>query len=402
MVWPMAEPSVAVILVAAGSSSRMGGDVPKVYRPLNGQMVIEHSLELFENHPRISQILVVANPEHAKLYAPLKERGVAFCAGGETRQGSVYCGLDALADTPPDWVLVHDAARPNVSVAVVDRVLEALADAPAAIPAVAVKDTIRDQNQTLAREALRAVQTPQGFHYPELLAAHLAAHGTEYTDDAAVMEAAGMPVALVQGDELNAKLTTPEDWARLESRHAERSEATEVSHEILRAAQDDEYRVGQGYDVHALIEDEARPLMLCGVDVPSALALKGHSDADVGLHALTDALLGAIGQGDIGEHFPPSDDRWKNADSSAFVAEALRLLSARGGRVVNADITIIAETPKLMAHKTAMRARVAELLAVDESRINIKATTTEGLGFVGRKEGIAAQAVVSVKIGDEK
>ncbi len=377
----MAEPSVAVILVAAGSSSRMGGDVPKVYRQLNGKMVIEHSLERFEKHPRISHILVVANPDHAKLYAPLKERGISFCAGGKTRQGSVYCGLDALADTPPDWVLVHDAARPNVSAAVIDRVLEALEDAPAAIPAIAVKDTIRDQSQTLSREALRAVQTPQGFHYPELLAAHLATHGTEYTDDAAVMEAAGMPVTLVQGDEVNAKLTTPEDWARL--------------------APAAETRIGQGYDVHALIEDDARPLVLCGVVVPSPLALKGHSDADVGLHALTDALLGAIGQGDIGEHFPPTDDRWKNADSSAFVAEALRLLRARGGRLMNADITIIAETPKLMAHKAAMRARVAELLEVTEDRINIKATTTEGLGFVGRKEGIAAQAVVSVLIGGE-
>jgi 2-C-methyl-D-erythritol 4-phosphate cytidylyltransferase/2-C-methyl-D-erythritol 2,4-cyclodiphosphate synthase len=379
----MAEPSVAVIVVAAGSSSRMGGDVPKVYRALHGKMVIEHSLELFEKHPRISQILVVANPEHATFYAPLKERGVRFCGGGQTRQGSVYCGLDALADNPPDWVLVHDAARPNVSAVVIDRVLAALKNSPAVVPAIAVKDTISDQNQTLARDTLRAVQTPQGFHYPELLAAHLAAHAKEYTDDAAVMEAVGLPVILVDGDEINAKLTTPEDWARIQSRHPE-------------------HRVGQGYDVHALIDDAARPLMICGVEVPSALALKGHSDADVGLHALTDALLGAIGQGDIGEHFPPSDDRWKDADSSAFIGEAMRLVRARAGRIVNADITIIAETPKLMAHKATMRAKVAALLGVSEERINIKATTTEGLGFVGRAEGIAAQAVVSIKIGGEK
>jgi 2-C-methyl-D-erythritol 4-phosphate cytidylyltransferase / 2-C-methyl-D-erythritol 2,4-cyclodiphosphate synthase len=193
------------------------------------------------------------------------------------------------------------------------------------------------------------------------------------------MEAAGLPVCFVQGDEANAKLTTPEDWERLSPRDALES------------------RIGSGFDVHQLIEDENRALMLCGVEIPSPLALKGHSDADVGLHALVDALLGALGKGDIGEHFPPSDAQWKNADSADFVAEAMRLLKLQGAQLVNADITIIAETPKLMHHKAAMRRRVAQLLQTDEERINIKATTTEGLGFVGRAEGIAAQAVISVK-----
>ncbi len=212
----------------------------------------------------------------------------------------------------------------------------------------------------------------------------MAVQGQELTDDAAVAEAAGLTVTLVQGDEANHKLTTPQDWQRLSSPF------TPV-----------QTRIGQGYDVHCLIEDEQRPLMLCGVQVPSPLALKGHSDADVALHALVDAILGAIGEGDIGEHFPPSDNRWKDCESSAFVAEALRLLKARAGQVVNADVTIIAQTPKLSAHKLAMRQRVAELLEVDASQVNIKATTTEGLGFTGRKEGIAAQAVVSVQMKGE-
>lgn len=377
----MAEPRIAVIVVAAGNSSRMGGDVPKPYLMLGGKPVLAHSLERFASHPAIDRLLLVANPEHSKHYDPLKESyDLWVVKGGETRQQSVFAGLDALADNPPDWVLVHDAARPNVSLALIDRVLEGLSSAPAVIPAIAVKDTIKLQGeagvQTLNREALRAVQTPQGFHYAELLAAHIAARGKEYTDDAAVCEAAGMPVLLVDGEEGNAKLTTPEDM-----------------HRIGGAG---EHRIGSGYDVHALIENADRPLMICGVEVPSPLALDGHSDADVGLHALVDALLGAMGEGDIGEHFPPSEARWKNADSADFVAEAMRLVKARGGAVVNADITIIAETPKLMAHKTAMRARVAALLGVKESRVNVKATTTEGLGFIGRKEGIAAQAVVSI------
>lgn len=373
---------IAAIIVAAGNSSRLPGEVPKVYRRFNGKTVLEHSVELFQQHPLISQVVIVANTEHEPHYRDMKEaQQLWFVKGGQTRQQSVYNGLDALADNPPDWVLVHDAARPHVSAGLIDRVLDALEDAPAAIPSIPVKDTIkRGQDgyvsDTLPRDALHAVQTPQGFHYPELLATHIALSEQSFTDDAALMEAAGLPVTLVVGDESNAKLTTPEDLARMFPAR--------------------ETRLGQGFDVHRLIEDAARPLMLCGVEVPSDLALEAHSDGDVGLHALVDALLGAQGAGDIGEHFPPSDPKWKDCNSQDFITEAMRLLKSQGGHVVNADITIIAEVPKLSPFKTEMKERVAQLLEIAPSRVNIKATTTEGLGFTGRKEGIAAQAVVSV------
>lgn len=380
-------PRVAAIIVAAGSSSRLAGDVPKVYRRTGGKMVLEQALEPFLQHPNISSVLVVANPQHAHLYKELHEQGMWFCAGGKTRQESVYAGLDALADNPPDWVLVHDAARPLVSREVIDRVLAALATHAAAIPCTPVKDTIKQASPqgtvgaTLPRGDLRAAQTPQGFHYAALLAAHMAAKGNEYTDDAAIMEAAGVPVAIVEGCEQNQKLTTLADWQRMQPASS--------------------MRVGNGFDVHRLIANAQRPLMICGVEVPSDLALEGHSDADVGLHALTDALLGALGEGDIGEHFPPSDDRWRNADSSLFVREAMRLARERGAAVSNADMTIIAESPKLSPFKAAMRARVAELLGVASSQVNVKATTTEGLGFTGRKEGIAAQASVLLMCKNE-
>lgn len=404
---------IAAIIVAAGNSSRLPGAVPKVYRTLQGKPVLEHSIEAFANHPAIRTVLVVANPEHAALYAELKEKWQTAMSqrkllaqssdseakhgggdlvdkkfwvvrGGASRQDSVFNGLDALADTPPDWVLVHDAARPGVNAELIDRILAKLPDHAAVIPALPVKDTIKQAtgelvDATLPREQLHAVQTPQGFHYPELLAAHIAVSGQQLTDDAAVMEAAGIPVALVKGDEACHKLTTPADWERAAPHSAET-------------------RVGSGYDVHQLIENEQRPLMICGVEIDSELALKGHSDADVGLHALVDALLGALGEGDIGEHFPPSDEKWKNADSQQFVAHAMTLLSDRGGQVVNADITLIAQVPKFSPHKTAMRQKVAELLCVEPSRVNVKATTTEGLGFTGREEGIAAQAVVMIAL----
>lgn len=382
-----ADGRAAAIIVAAGQSTRFGGDVPKVYQRLDGQMMLEYSIRRLRQHPLIGQLLVVVNPEHETFYDDLKQRyDLWTVAGGATRQESVYNGLDALADAPPDWVLVHDGARPYLSDALIDRLLEGLADHPAVIPALPVTDTVKQVEggavaRTLPRESLIRVQTPQAFHYAELLAAHIAADHTHYTDDAAVMEAAGMPVSTVPGDGANQKITRPEDLA---------SSCHSVGTGMV--------RVGTGFDVHRLIENPDRPLMICGVEIPETLALEGHSDADVGLHALVDAILGAMGEGDIGEHFPPSDAQWAHADSRLFVAHCLELLQLRGGRLHHIDVTIIAERPRLKAYKTAMREVLAELCALPLASVNIKATTTEGLGFTGRVEGIAAQAVVSVQL----
>lgn len=349
----------------------MGGDIPKPYRMLGGKSVLRHSIDAFA---ATSDVIVAINPNHLAMFEQAAN-GTPWVAGGATRQESVRLALESLADNPPDVVLIHDAARPFVSAELIERVMAALEHHVAVIPAIPVTDTIRHVvGHTLNRDELRAAQTPQGFHYSAILAAHRASAGTALTDDAAVMEAFGHNVFLVEGDAQNRKLTTPADWHRGENT----------------------MRIGQGFDVHRLIENPERPLMICGVEIQSHLALEGHSDADVGLHALVDAILGAIGEGDIGLHFPPSDMKWKNADSSAFVAHAVMLMKQHGLSLSNADVTLICEQPKITPHREAMRMRVAQLLEVDIRQVNIKATTTERLGFTGRGEGIAAQAVVMV------
>lgn len=411
----MTTQTIAAIIVAAGSSSRMGGGVPKPYRALGGKAVIAHSYDALASHSAISQVLVVANPTHKALLEGALPQA-EWVAGGPSRQASVRLGLEALAnrtlaDNPPDAVLIHDAARPFLSAGLIDRLTDALQEYDAVVPVVPVTDTIRQSTpaglKTLPRAALLATQTPQAFVYAEILAAHQTASGREHTDDAALAEAAGMGVATVEGDAHNKKLTTPEDWAWAQAQLVSLSHSAPGAESLWDSASSAEYarkdramRIGQGFDVHRLMHDEARKLMLCGLEVPSELALEGHSDADVALHALTDALLGAIGQGDIGQHFPPSDERWKNADSAAFVAEAMRRVREAGYGVVNADITLVCERPKIGPHREAMRARVAALLGADEGQVNIKATTTEGLGFTGRGEGIAAQAVVMLQAGE--
>ena len=372
---------IAAIIVAAGASSRMGEGVPKPYRSLGGKAVIAHSYQALAAHPAISKVLVVANPAHEPLLKAALPQ-VEWVPGGPSRQASVKLGLEALTGSAPDGVLIHDAARPFLSAGLIDRLVAGLLEDEAVVPVVPVTDTIRQQTpaglKTLPRASLLATQTPQAFAFAPILDAHRNAKGREQTDDAALAEAADIALITVEGDAANRKLTTPEDWA------------------WAMAQIGGQMRVGQGYDVHRLMQDAARPLMLCGIDVPSELALEGHSDADAGLHALVDAILGAIGEGDIGQHFPPSDAKWKNADSAAFVAEAVRLMREKGYRLANADITLIAERPQISPYRDAMRARVAALLGVNESQVNIKATTTEGLGFEGRSEGIAAQAVVMV------
>jgi 2-C-methyl-D-erythritol 4-phosphate cytidylyltransferase/2-C-methyl-D-erythritol 2,4-cyclodiphosphate synthase len=305
--------------------------------------------------------------------------------GGASRQDSVRAGLESLEPLAPARVVIHDGARPFPSEAVIDRVLAALETTPGAIPALPVVDTLKRGaegrvRETVARGDLWRAQTPQGFRYPEILAAHRALAGAELTDDAAIAEAAALAVALVEGDEANIKVTTPGDLARAEA--------------WLRAG--GETRVGFGSDVHRFGPGDT--LRLCGVSIAHSAGLAGHSDADVGLHALTDALLGALGEGDIGSHFPPSDAAWRGADSAVFLRHAGALAAARGGEITHLDVTLVCEAPKIAPHRSAMVARIAEILEIPAARVSVKATTTEGLGFTGRREGIAAQAVATLHL----
>ena len=375
------------LVVAAGRGVRAGGATPKQYRTLGGRPVLRWSLERFQRHPRVSAVRVVIQPDDRALY-DAAAAGLDLLPpvmGGPTRQDSVRLGLESLAAQAPSTVLIHDAARPFVDDALIDRVLDALATTPGAIPAIPVADTIKRGvgglvGTTVDRSDLWRAQTPQGFRFADILDAHRAAAGAALSDDAAVAECAGLAVALVPGSEANTKLTTDEDLRRA-------TQACEAQAET---------RIGTGYDVHRVGPGDH--VWLCGVKVPHSHGLIGHSDADVALHALTDAVLGAIGDGDIGQHFPPRDARWRGAASDQFLAHAASRVAARGGRIVHVDVTIICERPKVGLHRAAMIARLAEILGLDPSRCSVKATTTEGLGFTGRGEGIAAQAVATIRI----
>jgi 2-C-methyl-D-erythritol 4-phosphate cytidylyltransferase/2-C-methyl-D-erythritol 2,4-cyclodiphosphate synthase len=375
--------SVALIL-AAGRGERLGSPVPKQFLNVGGVPVLRRAAEAFLGHPRVAAVRVVGDAEACA--AALAGLAVPpAIAGGASRQASALAGLEALAaEGAADAVLIHDAARPIVPARLIDAVLDALAaGAEAAIPAVAVTDTLKRGSdghvgETVPREGLVRVQTPQGFRFQPILAAHRAAAGLALTDDAAVAEAAGIAVRLVEGAEENIKVTLSGDLARAEAL----------------AGLGLIPRVGTGFDVHRLVPD--RPLVLCGVTVPHPLGLSGHSDADVGIHALCDAIYGALAEGDIGTHFPPSEARWKDADSAAFLRHAAGRVAARGGRIANVDVTLICERPKISPHAAAMRARLASLMGVAEGAVSVKATTTERLGFPGRGEGIAAQAAATV------
>jgi len=377
-------PQIHALIVAAGSSTRLPGEVPKAYRRLDGQAVLRHSIKRLMDHPAVTSVQVVIHPDHRAHYEAAT-RGLDLSEpvmGGATRQESVLNGLKALARFSPDYVLIHDAARPNLSAALIDRVIAALADHPAVIPAIAVADTIRQlgSNEPLPRERLRAVQTPQAFHYEVIMSAHRRYSQSAFTDDAGIVEADGVAIHLVEGDVQNRKLTTIEDW---------------------NAMQQMDIRTGLGFDVHALVEDAARPLMLCGIAIDSPMALEGHSDADVGLHALVDALLGTMAAGDIGQHFPPSDAKWKGCNSAHFVQHCVQMLRERAAQIRHVDITVVCEQPKLSPYRDAMRQRISGLLEIDISRVSVKATTTEKLGFTGRGEGIAAQCVATVALGGQ-
>ncbi len=376
------------LIVAAGSGTRFGGELPKQYLPLAGRAVLRHSAETFLRHPAISGVRVVISSEHRAQYdtATAGLRLLPPVIGGANRQDSVRNGLESLADLQPAHVLIHDAARPFLSAAIIDRTLAALGEAPGAIVAVPITDTLkrgRDGRvgETVDRSGLWRAQTPQAFRFADILAAHRAAEGAAMTDDAAVAEAVGLPMRLVMGADDNFKITTAEDLQR-----AERLLAPGAS----------DYRMGAGYDVHRFAAGDS--VTLCGVRIAHDQSLEGHSDADAGLHALTDAILGAIGAGDIGSHFPPSDPRWRGVDSATFLAHAAGLVAGRGGRITHVDVTLICERPKIAPHRAAMVTRIAGILGLEEHRVSVKATTTEGLGFTGRREGIAAQAVATVAL----
>jgi 2-C-methyl-D-erythritol 4-phosphate cytidylyltransferase / 2-C-methyl-D-erythritol 2,4-cyclodiphosphate synthase len=380
--------SCIALVVAAGRGARLGGPLPKQYLPLAGRPLLRHSLETLAAHPGIAAVRVVFNPEDRAHYEAAT-RGLDLLdpvAGGAARQDSVHLGLESLAAAAPDRVLIHDGARPFLDAATVDRVLAALDEADGAIPALAMSDTVkRGENgcviETVDRRDLWRAQTPQGFRFDAILAAHRAARGSDLSDDAAVAERAGLAVRLVAGSEGNFKVTTSEDFLRAE--------------QIL-AARTGDIRTGQGFDVHAF--GAGHHLWLCGVKIAHEQGLVGHSDADVGLHALTDAILGALGAGDIGMHFPPSDPQWRGAASHRFLRYAAELVAAAGGTIAHADVTVICERPKIGPHRDAMVARIAEILAIDRRRVSVKATTTEKLGFTGRGEGIAAQAVATIRL----
>jgi 2-C-methyl-D-erythritol 4-phosphate cytidylyltransferase / 2-C-methyl-D-erythritol 2,4-cyclodiphosphate synthase len=380
--------SCIALVVAAGRGTRLGAPLPKQYLPLAGKPVLRYSLETLANHPGIDAVRVVFNPDDAASYEAAA-RGLDLLppvAGGAARQDSVRLGLESLAASPPARVLIHDAARPFLDRETIDRVLAALDDAPGAIPALPVKDTVKRGvagriAETLDRSALWRAQTPQGFDYAAILAAHRAAQGSELSDDAAVAERAGLAVRLVAGSEANFKVTTAEDLEQAER---------------LLLARHGDIRAGQGFDVHAFGPGDH--VWLCGVKLPHERGLVGHSDADVGLHALTDAILGALGAGDIGQHFPPSDPKWRGAPSHLFLSHAGALVASAGGRIAHLDVTLICERPKIGPHRDAMVARIAEILALERGRVSVKATTTEGLGFTGRGEGIAAQAVATLRL----
>ena len=380
----------AALILAGGSGTRLGGDVAKQYLSLGGTALLRHSAETFVAHPAVDAVRVVIRDGDRTIH----DAAVAGLAlldpviGGDSRQESARLGLESLAGLAPDRVLIHDAARPFVDAGTISRTLAALDDSPAALPAVPLADTLKRADDagvrvaaTVERGGLWRAQTPQGFRYADIRTAHDAARGADLTDDAAVAEQAGLDVALVMGSEDNLKITTSDDLARAERLLAARAATT---------------RVGTGIDVHRFGPGDH--VMLCGVAVPCDSGLEGHSDADVGLHALTDAVLGAIAGGDIGSHFPPSDARWRDAASDVFLGHAAALVADKGGVIDHVDVTVICERPKIAPHREAMAARVAEILAIDRGRVSIKATTTEGLGFTGRGEGIAAQAVATVRL----
>jgi 2-C-methyl-D-erythritol 4-phosphate cytidylyltransferase/2-C-methyl-D-erythritol 2,4-cyclodiphosphate synthase len=383
---------VAAVVVAAGQGFRAGGGRPKQFRAIGGESVLRRTLSRLAGNPAIGAIQPVIRLEDRSLFDEAAA-GLTLLppvAGGATRQASVRAGLEALAARAPDVVLVHDAARPFASAALIERAIAAAARTGAAIPGLAVTDTIKivDKHhivgETLDRSQLRAIQTPQAFAFAPLLEAHRRAQREgrdDFTDDAAIAEWAGMQVVVFDGEPANIKITHAEDFMRAEA---------------MQAAQLGDVRTGSGIDVHAFGPGDH--VWIGGVRIPHSQALTGHSDADVGLHALVDAILGALADGDIGTHFPPSDPQWKGASSDKFLAFAVERVKARGGMIAHLDLNIVCEAPRIGPHRDAMRETIARIAGIDISRVAVKATTSEKLGFTGRREGIVAYATATVRL----
>jgi 2-C-methyl-D-erythritol 4-phosphate cytidylyltransferase/2-C-methyl-D-erythritol 2,4-cyclodiphosphate synthase len=376
-----------IVVVAAGSGSRMGSDIPKQYQMFAGKPLLRHTLDALLRMPDIDSVRVVIGAGHEVLYEDAV-KGLDLAppvVGGKSRKESVYNVLESFLKVKNEFkILIHDAARPFVSLKDIEALRKHLDTASAGTLATPVKDTLtRDNGEIVDRDGLWAVQTPQGFHYSVLAKAHETLKDrNDFTDDAALVREMGVEVALISSSSRNFKITTQEDLG--------------VAMELWRANM--ETRMGTGFDVHAFAPSDGEEAVICGVRIPSPYVLVGHSDADVGLHAITDALLGAIGKGDIGQHFPPSEAKWKGADSATFLQEAHNMVKELGGEIVNIDLTLMCEQPKIGPYRDAMQERVAEILGLEISRINIKATTTEKLGFLGREEGIAAQALANVRL----
>ena len=391
----MIKTEITAIIVAAGRGARAGAGGPKQYRDLAGAAVIARTAAIFLDHPQIDAVRIIIHRDdrgeydaamgelttHAKLLEPV--------FGGAERQDSVRMGLESIEDQGPRQVLIHDAARPFIDAHTISRVIDALDMHDGAIAALPVHDTLKRSGgenlieTTVSRDGLWRAQTPQGFHFDKILAAHRAATGQKLTDDAAVAEASGMQIALIAGSPDNMKITQAQDFGMAK---------------ILLGRKTDnmEYRTGHGFDVHEF--EDGAAVMLCGVEVAHEKKLKGHSDADAGMHALTDAILGAISEGDIGDHFPPTDPQWKGVGSEVFLSRARDLVAEREGRITHCDVTIICEAPKIGPHRDKMRAALADILEIEASRVSVKATTTEHLGFTGRGEGIAAMATATVAL----
>jgi len=387
--------TVAAIIVAAGRGSRMGDDQgPKQYRRIRGRTILERATDVFVRHPAVDACVVVIHEHDIGLYEReigKKPKLLEPVIGGATRQGSVCAGLEALSALSPSKVLIHDAARPFLDADLVSRVIDGIGENQAALPAVPIADTIKRGNnnavvETVDRNGLYAAQTPQGFGFKEIFGAHRLAASqnlSDFTDDTALAEWAGMTVGIVDGSAANTKITTAEDM--------------ETARQRLPAIPD--IRTGHGYDTHRWVP--GKELWLCGVNIPHTHGLDGHSDADVGLHALTDALLSAIADGDIGSHFPPSDPQWKDARSDRFLAHAAKLVREAGGTITHVDVTLICEAPKIGPHRDATRQSIATILTIEPARVSVKATTNEMIGFIGRGEGMAALATATVVMSDD-
>ena len=377
-------PRIAALIVAAGRGVRAGGGLPKQWREVAGKSVAQWTIDAFDRHPAIERIILVVSADSDPAHWPKSSATpIDIVTGAETRGGSVLAGLAALEGLA-DLVLIHDVARPGVPAHVIDAVIAALGSHEGAAPALQVTDALwRGEGSvagTVPRDGLWRAQTPQGFRLPAILTAHRTYRG-DPADDVEVARAAGLSVAIVQGDEANLKITGPGDFAR-----AAQILATETSKMDI--------RTGNGFDVHAFGPGDH--VMLCGVAIPHERGLLGHSDADVALHTVTDAIYGALAAGDIGTHFPPSDPQWKGAESHIFLTHAVDMAAAQGFTITHADLTLICERPKIGPHAGALRARLAELLRIELGRVSVKATTTERLGFTGREEGIAAMATITL------